>query len=282
MTIPDELQITDTDKAGSVSAITRHYLAVRWFELAPETRRIYARAATTLISSYGDRSAAALSPDDIGNMTLPVGVKSQVMNLASAAINYARKRGKITGGVPWSRCAVKIVGEWEPWTPQDVDKAISGPEFGVMRDIVLFAAGTGMRRGDILSLNHLNFYKQNDRVHLAYTQSKTGAVIDMPLTASTANLDLVKRALSSKPLFGKVTKHSFYRVYMRYCRKIGVSKPFHGLRKFCATRLAEAGCSMPEIMSVTGHQSTTTTMKYIKSANKSKLTTNAIERLEKL
>jgi integrase len=221
-------------------------------------------------------------PDDITSLSIPNGIKSQVMNLASAAINHGRKQGKVSGGVPWSRCSVRGSGEWEPWTPQEIDLAVNGPDFGVMRDVVLLAANTGMRRSDILSLNHMNFYRAGDRVHLQYTQSKTGVVIDMPLTGSAANLDIVQRALTSKPLFGKLTRTSFYRVYMRYCKRIGVKKPFHGLRKFCATRLAEAGCSMPEIMSITGHQSTTTTMKYIKSANKKTLTQNAVGKLEQL
>jgi hypothetical protein len=276
------IEITDTDKPGSFGLLVKKYVWARWHDIRPETRRIYLRAAGVILSHHADRDPASMIPDDIANLPVTNGIKSQVMNLAAAAINHGRKQGKVTGGASWARCGVKGKGEWEPWTPQDIDLAVGGPEFGVMRDVVLLAANTGMRRSDILSLNHLNFYKDGERVHLQYTQSKTGVMIDMPLTGSAANLDIVRRALADKPLFGKLTRHSFYRVYMRYCKRIGVKKPFHGLRKFCATRLAEAGCSMPEIMSVTGHQSTTTTMKYIKSANKRTLTQNAVGKLEQL
>ena len=54
---------------------------------------------------------------------------------------------------------------------------------------------------------------------------------------------------------------------------------FHGLRKSAAARLAEAGCSELEIMSVTGHRSLQMVSHYTKEASQVIRAGNAIRRL---
>lgn len=279
--IPAKLKVTGGDIRGTVEYVVKHYVKSRWDNIAPDTRIIYTRSAERLIGKFGGSLASKLQPQDILDMDLPVGIKAQVMNLASASVNWARKTGHIETSAVWTRCGVVYKGEWEAWTREDVDKAKASAPFGIMRDVVLLAAYTGMRRRDILSIDFTYFYTKNGVPHLAYVQSKTGAPIDMPLASAIRDLHLVKEVMAGRnPITDKLTVHSFYRVYLRYCKFIGVKKPFHGLRKYCATMLAEAGCSMPEIMSITGHESTTTAMKYIRSANKKTLTVNAIARVD--
>lgn len=281
--IPERLRVTGGDIPGTVGYVVKNYLKSRWDNISPDTRMIYIRSSDRIIASFGMEPASALKPQDILDADYSNGIKSQVMNLASASVNWARKVGHLSASAVWSRCGVPNTGEWEAWTREDVERAKASPPFGVMRDVVLLAAYTGMRKGDILSMDFTSFYSRDGVPHLAYTQSKTGTFIDMPLATTVRNLQIVQDALSGKvPLRGKVTKYSFYRVYQRYCKMIGVKKPFHGLRKHCATILAEAGCSMPEIMSITGHESTTTAMKYIRSANKKTLAVNAMARIDTL
>lgn len=281
--IPERLRVTGADIEGTVTYVVKHYLKSRWDNISPDTRMIYIRSSDRMIDRFGVTLASKLKPQDILDADYPNGIKSQVMNLASASVNWARRVGHLKSSAEWSRCGVPNTGEWEAWTREDVEKAKASTPFGIMRDVVLLAAYTGMRKGDILSMDFASFYVRDGIPHLAYTQSKTGTPIDMPLAAAIRDLRIVQDALAGKdPLRGKVTKYSFYRVYQRYCRMIGVKKPFHGLRKHCATILAEAGCSMPEIMSITGHESTTTAMKYIRSANKKTLAVNAMARIDTL
>jgi len=54
----------------------------------------------------------------------------------------------------------------------------------------------------------------------------------------------------------------------------------HGLRKTAARMLAEAGCSVHEIMSVTGHKSISEVERYTRSAHQKKLASAAILKLE--
>jgi len=54
----------------------------------------------------------------------------------------------------------------------------------------------------------------------------------------------------------------------------------HGLRKAAARMLAEAGCSVHEIMSVTGHKSIAEVERYTREASQKKLATAALLKLE--
>lgn len=267
---------------GTVGHSVKDYLSMRWANLAPDTKRVYARATDTILKHFATKPMDAFSPEDVLLITgISNGIRSQVMNLAAASANWALKRRHVKSIAVWKRCGVPNKGEWEAWTQRDVQAAASVSDFDpVMRDIILFAAYTGMRRTDIMSISSVNFYLQGAKVHLIYTQSKTGAPIDMPLPNPIQDLDMIKRAMrGDDPFMRQVRPSNFYRKYLIFSRRIGIAKPFHGLRKHCATMLAEAGCSMPEIMSITGHESPNTCMRYIKSANKRKLSANAIAKI---
>ena len=55
----------------------------------------------------------------------------------------------------------------------------------------------------------------------------------------------------------------------------------HGLRKTAGRRLAEAGCSANEIMSVLGHKSLAEAERYTREADQEKLSTAAFLKLER-
>ena len=56
---------------------------------------------------------------------------------------------------------------------------------------------------------------------------------------------------------------------------------FHGLRYTAAARLAEAGCSLKEIASITGHKSLGMIGKYSRGADQKRLSGAAIVNLER-
>ncbi len=109
---------------------------------------------------------------------------------------------------------------------------------------------------------------------LAYRQKKTGAEIDIPvvphlklrlrrsLRCQSGNSFL--RRNSAKP-----SPRGFYNWFTDKARKAGVPKGRspHGLRKACCRRLAEAGCSPHENMSVSGHETLKEVEHYTKAAN---------------
>lgn len=54
----------------------------------------------------------------------------------------------------------------------------------------------------------------------------------------------------------------------------------HGLRKNAAKALAEAGCTIHQIMAITGHKSLQLAMHYSKGAAQKRLAQEAIDKLE--
>lgn len=53
----------------------------------------------------------------------------------------------------------------------------------------------------------------------------------------------------------------------------------YGLRKACARRLAEAGCSNQEIKAITGHETEAEVTRYTKAADQKKLAKHAMGKL---
>jgi integrase len=65
-------------------------------------------------------------------------------------------------------------------------------------------------------------------------------------------------------------------------RRIGLSDELnvHGLRKLAAAELADAGCSVHEIASITGHRSLSMVQLYTRTADQERLAGAAIVRLQ--
>lgn len=269
-----------------VSYAVRDYLTARWPHIADHTKLVYLRAARILINNWGAINISSLSPKLISPARgISLGVKSQVMSLGSAASRMAFSEGYSHRVHLWRQPPKVREAGWAAWTREDLQKVADAPPLQInrtMAGVVLFAAYTGMRRSDILSLSGNNFCEISGRYHLTYTQRKTGTLVLMPIPIALADNVLVKRGqVGLRPVDNHMSESSFKHHYRLFLKTVGVDKPFHGLRKLCAVMMAEAGCSMPEIMSVTGHRSTVTAAHYMRSASKRTLSTNAIERLDK-
>lgn len=285
--LPAELAIKPGETpVDQVSYAVRDYLTARWPHLSDHTRLVYLRAGRIIIHNWGDTKISNFSPKVISpTRGISMGVKSQVMSLGSAASRMAFSEGYSHKVCLWrAEPKVRMPG-WAAWTREDLAKIALAPPLEVnqtMAGVVMFAAYTGMRRSDILSLSGENFCEMSGKPHLVYKQKKTGSLVTMPIPAALANNPLVKRGMRGlRPVDNHMSESSFKHHYRVFLKTVGVDKPFHGLRKLCAVMMAEAGCSMPEIMSVTGHRSTATAAHYMRSASKLTLSTNAIERLNK-
>jgi integrase len=65
-----------------------------------------------------------------------------------------------------------------------------------------------------------------------------------------------------------------------WCRDAGLpdATASHGLRKLCLTRLAEIGCSVFEIMAISGHKQLSEVQRYTEAASRKKLSFHAVAR----
>jgi len=121
---------------------------------------------------------------------------------------------------------------------------------------VLLGANLGQRQGDILRLS----WSQFDGSAITLRQSKTGVLLAVPVSKE------LRIALDETPrhsptiLLCETTKRTWQTFFFRHeFRRIaniaGLPElQFLDLRRTAVVRLAEAGCTVPEIAAITGHQ----------------------------
>ncbi len=139
----------------------------------------------------------------------------------------------------------------------------------------------GPRRSDVIRLGPQHVVDGR----LKYRQGKTGAEIDIPvlsdLNAAINSMQLDGNTFLSTQFGKPFTETGFYNWFKDKTLKAGLPKDRspHGLRKACCRRLAEAGCSPHEIMSVSGHATLKEIDRYTRAANRSRLADSAMTTL---
>ncbi|MCU0808870.1 MAG: site-specific integrase [Candidatus Contendobacter sp.] len=148
-----------------------------------------------------------------------------------------------------------------------VSNPVSGRTF-----FIRLALHTGMRRGELLSLEWARVDFSANLIHLAGINTKSGKRRSIPLNA-TARAALINRAgfrASHCPnapwVFcnaGGQRIASIKRSFNTACRRAGlVDFHIHDLRHTCAAWLISAGVALAEVRDLLGHASITMTERY--------------------
>jgi integrase len=122
-----------------------------------------------------------------------------------------------------------------------------------MRLALQLALWTGQRKGDLLRLR----WRDYDGECLRLSQSKTKSKVIVPLHPNLRQLLHPKKPMDTiliNSLGNAWTVDGFNTSWRKLCaeaRIVGLN--FHDLRGTAATRMALAGCTVPEIAAVTGH-----------------------------
>lgn len=125
-----------------------------------------------------------------------------------------------------------------------------------MGHAIMIAYNTAQRQGDILKLRQPDHYSQG---FFYFQQSKTGSLVDIPVTQSlkdrlsmipTDQELLVFNEKTGKPW----TNDNFIKVFRDMANKSGLPDHwFMELRHSCVYQLNRAGCTPNQIASITGH-----------------------------
>jgi integrase len=167
-------------------------------------------------------------------------------------LSVAVDRGKITvnpcekGGALYSGSRRDMV-----WTSDD-EAAFLKDAPPHLHLALLLALWTGQRQGDLLALP----WSAYDGKYIRLRQSKTGVRVVIPVGLPLkAALDQTPRRspLILVNLNGQPWKR-FAGFFSKVCKRIGIKElTFNDLRGSAVTRLAVAGCTEPEIATITGH-----------------------------
>lgn len=169
------------------------------------------------------------------------------------------------------------------WTEDEEARllAIASPQLALA---YLIAIWTGQRQGDLLRLPWSAYDGQKIRLR----QSKTGARVVIPvsgplkaaLDATPRRSPLILTQRNGRPW----TQEGFSSSWRKTVKRAGIEgRTFHDIRGTACTRLAVAGCTEAEIVTLTGHS--LSDVRSILDANylhrDPRLAESAIEKLEK-
>lgn len=187
----------------------------------------------------------------------------------------ARRRGKVVAGDTQEN-----LDGWPAWTEEEFWRFVASTTSMAARNAVMLARYTGQRVSEISLMDWDQI--EPDLSEIVFQQKKTGRVLTIPVLPPLAKeLRLMRLKHSS----GRVIRnrngtpmrpHALSELISDQARKLGINKSIHGLRKLMAATLAEKGASEDQIMSITGHKSSSSVRPYIKSARQRKIAHEAM------
>jgi integrase len=288
-TAPKRLSIAMPNK-GTISALVMAYFASADFKgLALSTQATYRNILERFREKYGALPVARLERKHImammaGKSDTPGAGNSwlkRVRRLMRFAIDLGWITVDPTGGV--RRYKMRGSG-YHTWSEDEIGifekKHAPGTPARLAMALLLY---TGQRRSDVVRMG-----RQHVRAgFLSIRQQKTGTVVEIPIHRELqAVLDMVPNdevMTFLRTSYGNAfTPAGFGNWFHDRCKeaKLPEACSSHGLRKAAARRLAEAGCTEHEIMAITGHESVREVSVYTRAANRKRLATSAMEKVE--
>jgi len=225
------------------------------------------RHAQALLAKYSDRPEAA----------------NNMMKRLRMLLYFAVDIGMISSNPMSGMKGFKSSSEgYHTWTEDEIERFVVRHPFGTKPYLALsLMLHTGQRRVDAVRMGWKDVTDGLIRVR----QQKTGTPLMIPIAPT------LQRALAELPKdaatfllteYGKPFSVAGFGNWMRdRCNEAGLTNcSSHGLRKACARRLAEAGCTHHEIKAITGHKTDAEVRRYTEKSDQVLLAHRALEKLE--
>lgn len=248
--------------AGTLFALIAEFRTSSDFPSNESTKRAYAAYLKMIEAEFGDMPIAALAdPQARGvfkawrdGMAATPRKADYAWTTLARVLSVAKDRGRI-GVNPCERGGRLYDAERRDkiWTETDIAAFISVASTGLIAALML-ALWTGQRQGDLLRLPWSSY----DGRHILLRQGKSGTRLKIPAgDRLREHLDAMRRVgpmiltnASDLPW----TSDGFRTSWGKACKRAKIAGlTFHDLRGSAVTRLAMAGCTVPEIGSITGH-----------------------------
>lgn len=251
----------------------------KWLKLKPITRRDYKSKIGIFLAEFGAEQVAALTRADLYTWWEELHrdrghtMANSTVSAVRSMLSYAAMKGWLSINPAKALGLEKVPPRVVVWSPSEVAAFVAKADelalFGVA-DGVVIGLHTGQRQGDVLRLEFLAAESGRAR----FKQSKTGARVSVPFTpALKERIEAIKarrRAgqVAELQLTGELVRDTRGKPYSRESfgrdfREVRdalandapliVGKLYLDLRDTAITRLALAGCTVPEIRAITGH-----------------------------
>lgn len=273
----------------------------RWFDTAEERKRTFRElldrylkehsiprkapkshmrdlgASRNLLPFFGDLLMADISPKKIAeykgkrrvNGAKPATINKE-LGLLRHAFNLAIKEWEWCRDNPMQRVSMEPVhNQIDRWLMADEEERLLAASPDWLREILIFALNTGMRKGEILSLE----WRDVDfaRSVLVVMKSKNRERRTLPLNSRIYGLLMekqLKRVAGSDIVFStsrgtRILARNLSRAFYVARKRAGINDfRFHDLRHTFATRLVQAGVDIYKVQRLLGHKTPAMTQRY--------------------
>jgi len=236
-------------------------------QVSPNKRSAHserARIAAMILKPIAQRQLWKLTSADIANyrderlLEVSPGTVVRELSILSHAIDVSTREW----GIPLLRNPVNLVRR--PRVPQgrnqrlnvsEEQRLISACEPGQLRQLVLLAIETGMRRGELLALQWEDVDLDRRIAHIRLTKNGDPRTIPLSMTASAALKDLAANKQSSSSDVFSLSVNSLRHQFDKARRAAGLNEfRFHDLRHEAVSRFFERGFNVIEAAAISGHR----------------------------
>jgi integrase len=274
-------------RAGSISALIVSYYKLAFPTLKPSTQR-HRRNILERFRRHGDKPVNRLEQKYVAAILAAKANTPEAANnlrkILRHLLDHAITINMIKANPVIGTKKFKTSGDgFHTWTEKEVEQFVERHPLGSRAYLAMaLALYTGQRCSDVWKMGQQHV--RGDKI--AVRQQKTDAPLLIPIVSVLAQaLESVPRTNMTFLLTDRGVPFSspagLGNWFSKRCREAGLPHcSMHGLRKLAATRLADAGCSEPEIMAVTGHRSTSELRRYIERRNQARLAEQAMAVIE--
>lgn len=267
---------------GTVRWLVEHYRSSpRWQRLAEPTRRRRTRLLDALVQAAGHMPPKAITrrmiqegfdrradKPESANLWLKTvrQLLDHAVRLDIVESNIALKvnlfRSKTTGFAVWTHADLATFEARWP----------IGTRERLAYDIIVY---TGLRRSDAVRIGPQHVRDGVLTIQPGKTSETSGVTVyrrvPPPLAASIAATRTGERSFIATASGGAFTPDGFGNWFREACRAAGVGKSAHGIRKAAATRAAEDGATVHELMALFGWVTVTEAELYTREADRRRL-----------
>src|SRR4030095_9250756 len=278
---------------GSVEALIVDYmLSESWNELSDGSRKFRRAILEQFRAKLGSGKVRALQRVHIQTIIANRQPSAQgnwmkaLRHLFKFAIADNRIAVDPTQGV--ARKKAQKTGGFRKWDEADVEAFREAYPIGTTERMAMeLMLNLGIRVSDACQIGPRDF-KNGTLVDYRPQKGRSsgGLPINVPVHADLAKVIAGTPVVGTKTFLVSPRGTAFNAGYLseamrRWCDAAGLANcTSHGLRKLCLTRLAEAGCSVFEIMAVSGHKNVKEVQTYVDAANRKMMAAAAIGKLK--
>ena len=250
-------------------------------KVSDSMQRSYSSSLKHLIPFFGNLTLLSVSRKKISGYKVlrkDEGARPATINrelaMVSKAFTLALEDWELINGndKPFSKMQYeKENNERDRWLTEDEEKRLLGNSPRWLREIISFALNTGLRQGELLSLewNRVDLFRKT----ILIQRTKNGKPKTVPLNRSA--MDVIARKLEEKVrrlkndfvFVGshgtKIDRHNLRRAFNNSVRKAEIADfKFHDLRHCFCTKLAQRGVDIYKIAKLAGHEDIRMTQRY--------------------